>query len=458
MNMVADTRIPVPRFCDAAHKAQIDALRAFDEGRARFAHLIWHRRGRKSTLALNLMIRECVLHPNHTYRHILPSRVQAKEAIWSDPNMLFSYLPPQNVIAWSKNESDLTIRFPNGSRYVLDGADKLADARRSIGGHGFVLDEWAFHASNYVYVGLIQPILAEGEGRWCWKISTYNGQNHAYEDVQAALREKGPDTYVSILKASESGVLAASELALAKKKMPLMLYLQEMECEPVSASEMVLIQIGMVERLKGIHHMPKEIRRIVSCDPAFGGDACIVMGMENGRIVEKVELHPTNTDEIVGACMMVAGRLNTHNFIIDTIGWGKGATDGLMQIGGNHVQAWNCAESPSNPDAGPCLLANKRSEMWWATMEAVNAGTVPYIEDDSTRKQLTSICYRRTSRGAIMMELKDDVRKRLGRSPDEADAYVMGVYGQANVSPVVGGVEQYRRFIPAAARMGSMSA
>ena len=460
--MVTDARIPVARFVDSAHAGQVAAFRAFDEGRARFAHLIWHRRARKSTLAINLMIRECIRHANHTYRHIMPSRVQAKEAVWNDPNMLFSYLPPQSAVAWSKNESELTIRFPNGSRYVLDGADKLADARRSIGGHGFVLDEWGFHASSYVFDGLIQPILAEGHGRWCWKISTYNGQNHAYEDVVAALREKDPQTYVSILKASESGVLADSELALAKKKMPLMLYLQEMECEPVSASEMVLIQIGMVERLKGIRHFPKEIRRIVTCDPAFGGDACIIMGMENGRIIEKVELHPTQTSEIIGACQMVAGRLDTRNFVVDSIGLGRGVLDGLREISGNYVQDFNSSEKPANPNTGPCRLANRRAEAWWVTMEAVNAGDLPYIDDDTTRKQLTSVCYKVASNGAILMELKDDVRKRLGRSPDDADAYVMGIWGLKNVEPVrqdsrFGDGYSQRIFIPAGAGLGGMA-
>jgi len=456
--MAQQVQIPNHRFTGAAFPWQVAALRAFDENRARFAHLICHRRARKSTTAINLIVRECMRHGNRTYRHIMPTRVQAKEAIWNDPNMLFSYLPSQERVPWTQNVSELTIRFPNGSRYVLDGADKISDKRRSIGGNGFVFDEWDFHESDYVYTGLVRPIVAEGAGRWCWFITTFNGQRHAYEMYNRALQEQRPDTYCLMLKASESGILGKAELADAKREMPLAMYLQEFECEPISSSEMVLIQIGQVERLKGIHRNWPDTRRIISIDPAFGGDSCVIMAIENTRVVEKVDLHPTQTAEIVGAAQMMGGRVGTNNFIVDNIGWGKGTLDGLSENPANYVQSFNASERPVNPNTGPCKLANKRAEAWWHTMDQVNAGNIEYPEDHELRRQLTSVCYKITSTGAVQIEDKDNVRKRIGRSPDDADAFVAGQWGLQNVEPVSEGKwrEQERRFIPAGAGMGGM--
>ena len=453
--MVAQIEIPVPRFTKAAHKHQIAAMRAFDQGRARFAHLIWHRRGRKTSLALNLMIREALKHPRSTYRHILPKRTQAEEVVWNDPNMLFSYLPPRETGLWKANISNLTILFRNGSRIVLDGADKLADARRGIGGDGFVLDEWAFHENAYVYDGLIQPILTESKAKWCWFITTFNGVNHAYDMYYAAVTAKSPDTYTDMMRASESGVLPQIELDRSRKSMPNSMYLQEFECEPLTGDNSILIQPAHVERLKTIQHGFADVRRIVSIDPAFGGDACVLMFIENTKVVDKQILHPDRTEEIVGAGVVTGSRWNTRNFIVDEIGIGRGVADGLNAIDGNFVQSFNSSEKSDQTDP---LLLNLRAEAWWYTSQEIREGRVAPIEDAETRKQLCGVLFKVAGSGAIQMEDKAQVRKRIGRSPDEADAYVMGQWGLRNTPPVrendrwatSGG------FVPAGAGMGGM--
>ena len=455
--MVADARIPVARFVDSAHAGQVAALRARDEGRARFAYLIWHRRARKTTLAINLGIRECMRHTNFTCRHILPTRTQAEEVVWSDPNMLFSYLPHESFHLWKANVSNLTIRFVNGSRYVLDGADKLADARRGISGDFFFCDEWDFHENRYVYDGLIRPILVEDVRKSCWFLTTYNGVHHAFEMVTEALKEKRPDTYCNILKASESGVLSQEELAKARKEMPILLYLQEFECLPMSATDMVLIQVHQIERLKGINHGFTGVRRIISIDPAFEGDQCIVMAIENTRVLEKQALHPDRTGEIVAAGLVMGTRWDTRNYIVDEIGLGRGVSDGLSEIAGMNVQAFNSAERAENSTP---KMVNRRAEAWWYTMLQIVEGRCVYIEDPELRRQLCSVRYT-VPGGRVQMELKSKVRARLGRSPDDADAFIMALWGLQHVEPERIGnrfeSQSHRIFVPAGAGMGGMA-
>ena len=455
--MVVDARIPVARFTDSAHAGQVAAIRAYDEGRARFAHLIWHRRARKTTLAINLGIRECLRSPNFTCRHVLPTRTQAEEVVWNDPNMLFAYLPSASFGYWKPSVSNLTIRFANGSRYVLDGADKLADARRGISGDFFILDEWAFHEGPYVYDGLIRPIMVEDVRKSCWFITTFNGLNHAFEMWGKALVDKRPDTYCNMLKASDSGVLSKEELDKARKEMPIPLFQQEFDCLPMSVSDMVLIQVHQVERLKGINHGFTDVRRIISIDPAFEGDQCIIAAMENNRVLEKQATHPDRTGEIVGSALAMGTRWDTCNYIVDEIGLGRGVSDGLSEIAGMNVQAFNSSETAN--ESRP-KMSNRRAEAWWHTMLQIVEGRVPYIEDPELRRQLCSVRYT-VPKGRIQMELKSKVRARLGRSPDDADAFVMGVWGLQHVEPERIGQrfesQSPRIFVPAGAGMGGMA-
>ena len=104
-------QIPVKEF--QPHKWQLEILKVFDERVARFFLLCWHRRARKTTLILNLLIRECVKNPKKVYGYIAPTYTQAKSIIWRDPNMLDKYLPKELVLR--KNESELYAEFDNGS-------------------------------------------------------------------------------------------------------------------------------------------------------------------------------------------------------------------------------------------------------------------------------------------------------------------------------------------------------
>jgi hypothetical protein len=72
---------------------------------------------------------------------------------------------------------------------------------------------------------------------------------------------------------------------------------------------------------------------------------------------------------------------------------------------------------------------NKRAEAWWRMREELDPGqhggsAVALPPDASVKADLAAPRWELTARG-IKIEDKAEIRKRLGRSPDEGDAIVM---------------------------------
>lgn len=443
-DMESEVTLPVSRFTHGAYKWQIEALEAFDEGRARFASFMCHRRSRKTTLAINLMIREACAHPRRLYRYIAPTRVDAEEIVWNDPFMLFEHLPPRNVIPWKAVKKNLSVTFPNGSVVKLEGANKITQSHRGKACNGVVFDEWAQHENPEIWPEIFYPMINESDDNWAWFLWTPKGLNHAVEQYrkyeEQAKAGEYDDVYTVTLRAygpESSGIVSAKKLARARSDMPEPLIRQEYGCEILVTTEMVLIQPNIIERLKTIHHSWPEERRIISCDPGFGGDECVIQAIVNTEVIDQEIRHPVGenpTAEIVGALNMMGVKYDITDYIIDNIGYGQGVIDGMRGNPLYTVQDFD-ARRTSEFMVGINQCYNRRAEGWWYLWQEMTAGRVDYPTDPKLRKQLTNVCYKFKGNGAIIMELKELVRKRLGESPDRADCYVAGQWGLKNVEP-----------------------
>jgi hypothetical protein len=95
---------------------------------------------------------------------------------------------------------------------------------------------------------------------------------------------------------------------------------------------MTLITSDMIARLNKHHATthystpPEEgHRKVVSIDPAFGGDVCCIMGIVDYRVeAEQSIVDRHRTAEIVAAGKVMAARIGTGNFVVDCIGNGRG--------------------------------------------------------------------------------------------------------------------------------------
>lgn len=189
----------------------------------RFKVLVWHRRARKTTTAITQITKWTQL-KTAVYWHVFPTRIEAKDAIWRDPTMLFNIIPEELIE--KKNEQELVVYFKNGSVYQLKGADD-PDSLRGAGPFGVVLDEFAdmkFYAWQ-----VVEPIL-RANGGWCWFVGTPKGKNHLYQLYQYS-KTNDLEWYSNLLKASESGIIPADQLEASKRTSTQSIWNQEYECE-----------------------------------------------------------------------------------------------------------------------------------------------------------------------------------------------------------------------------------
>jgi phage terminase large subunit len=199
-----------------------DVFKPFHNRTERFAIGVAHRRCGKTVACINDMVKRAVLSQKEMYRaaYIAPYLKQAKDVAWE-------YLKRYSQPVWGAppNESELFVTLLGGQRVRIYGADN-ADALRGGYLDDGILDEYADMAPS-VWGSIIRPMLADRRGSATF-IGTPKGRNAFHELYERAAGDD--DWFRFMLRASETGLLPASELAAARLDMTPEQYDQEFEC------------------------------------------------------------------------------------------------------------------------------------------------------------------------------------------------------------------------------------
>lgn len=197
----------------------------FHDRAQRWACMICHRRAGKTVASLMDLLDAALNKPDGRYCYIAPLRNQAKTVAW---DYLTAFARP--VQAKPPNQAELHVDLINGSRITLFGADN-PDALRGPFFDGAVLDEYADIAPS-LFKQIVRPALAD-RGGFCIILGTIKGRNQLWELYTAARND--PAWYTALLRASETGVLPASELDEMRRQMTEDAYAAELECDPYAA-------------------------------------------------------------------------------------------------------------------------------------------------------------------------------------------------------------------------------
>lgn len=147
----------------------------------------------------------------------------------------------------------------------------------------------------------------------------------------------------------------------------------------------------------------------------FGDDVTVIFPRQGLAAFAPVEMRGARTPDI--AARVAAGKAKWGSeleFIDSTGGWGGGVEDALLQAG-IHVVPVNFSGAATDP-----RYFNKRSEIWFQMAEWVKrGGALP--NRPGLLRELTTPVYTFVG-GKFRLEEKDQIKKRLGFSPNEADA------------------------------------
>ena len=190
-----------------------------------------------------------------------------------------------------------------------------------------------------------------------------------------------------------------------------------------------LISLDWIEKAM-IREVPEGGKKVLGVDVArFGPDDSVMCFLHGRKVLPLESRHGNDTMATTGWVRNKRRLVGADAIGVDSIGIGAGVVDRLMELK-EPVTGVNVAESPvGNKDEDERYL-NIRSQVWFMVREALNPDNPQAIslpKDMELQAELSSVKYGHDSAGRIKVESKEDMKKRLGKSPDKADALGLAI-------------------------------
>lgn len=171
----------------------------------------------------------------------------------------------------------------------------------------------------------------------------------------------------------------------------------------------------------------------VGVDVARSGADRTAIALRAGDIVTEVQTFAHgDTMATTGRVVRILESNPGAVAVVDVIGIGAGVVDRLRELKTGRVVAFNAATSTSRRDRSKEIgFANTRAAAWWNLREMLDpayGAALALPPDDGLTGDLVAPRYSLTSAGKILIESKDDMRKRIGRSTDRGDAVVQACW------------------------------
>lgn len=163
-------------------------------------------------------------------------------------------------------------------------------------------------------------------------------------------------------------------------------------------------------------------------DVARGGDDNTILSPRYGNWLDKQIEYPGRETKTGKMCAEKIAKHHRHGcpVYIDAIGIGSSAYDYTLEIIPTTIPLISSEDSKGRDKTGLFGFVNKRDEWWWKFYERLdpnNPNPIALPDDEELRADLTATRFKITSKG-IKMEKKEDIKKRLGRSPDKGDSCI----------------------------------
>jgi hypothetical protein len=167
---------------------------------------------------------------------------------------------------------------------------------------------------------------------------------------------------------------------------------------------------------------------VLGVDVARFGDDRSVIFLRRGRDARSEPprlFRKTDTMTLAGEVARLAWQTGASAIHVDAGGVGGGVVDRLNALGVPGVMEIHFAGRADGwqPEQAGIRYANKRAEMWGFMKEWLKHGALPDLSD--LVQDLTGIEYGYDAQSAILLEKKDDMKRRGLASPDLGDALAL---------------------------------
>ena len=208
-------------------------------------------------------------------------------------------------------------------------------------------------------------------------------------------------------------------------------------------------------------------KRITVCDIAEdGSDETVIYDFVNSRVkTDTIEIYSHR--DLMDSC----GRIQAHakkngsNLIcIDKVGLGAGVYSRLQEIYGQSdddpegtpkVTVYGFDGRISPPGAlNDMTFKNYKTYAWFKARDIIKEGRCDIPNDSVLKSQLAGVTWKFTSGEVIMLDTNQDVKERLGQSPDRATTLIMGLDALSRAS-IIKPYDKYSRPQYNRARMGN---
>nr|DAG26488.1 MAG TPA: Large subunit terminase [Caudoviricetes sp.] len=385
----------------------------------RFVVLVAHRRMGKTVLSVNHLIKRAIVDAKERgfYAYIAPFRNQAEQIAWGYLKHYTAPIPMCKV-----NEQKLSITLPNGVTIRIYGADN-PDALRGAYFDGVVLDEVA-QMKPEVWGEILRPALADRKG-WAVFIGTPKGINlfsQMYDKALERMAAGDPEWIAMLYSVDRTHVIPDNELQALKLEMSENEFRQEFMCDFNAAADNVLISIDTVRVAACRQYREHDYAaspRILGVDVArFGSDASVIFKRQGVVSWPPTVIRKLDNMALADQVAIQIREWQPDAVFID-IGNGAGVVDRLRQLRFDVTEV-AFAGASSDPH-----YANKRMEMWAEMAKWLqDGGAIP--PDTMLQADLSAPTYGYTTgKGLKILESKDKIKERIGRSPDLADALAL---------------------------------
>lgn len=385
----------------------------------RFCVLVAHRRLGKTVLSVNHLIKRAITDRKERgmYAYLAPFRNQAEQIAWGYLKHYISQIP-----AISINEQKLSILLPNGATIRIFGADN-PDALRGMYFDGVVIDEVA-QIKPTLWGEVIRPALADRKG-WAAFIGTPKGINlfsQLYDQALNLMSKGDPDWSAMLYSVEQTHVIDEKELAALKVEMSENEFRQEFLCDFSAAQDNGLIPIDDIRAAANKFYRESEYMGaplIYGIDVArFGSDASVIFKRRGLVAFEPIVIRKFDNMALADRIAVEMAKEKPEAVFIDS-GAGQGVIDRLRQMRFDVVEVPFGAQAIDKEQ-----FANRRMEMWWHMAQWIKqGGAIP--PDPILQGDLGAPTYGYTPKGPKILEAKDKLKERIGRSPDLADALAL---------------------------------